>query len=83
MKNRRLKIIGFYTLSALMLFSYWLLDNSEKLTNFLEKTDRVMTNWAMGFYAIIGIVKLVLITAGLAIPVILTIMIIINKKNGL
>jgi len=70
-------------LSALMLFSYWLLDNSEKLTNFLEKTDRVMTNWAMGFYAIIGIVKLVLITTGLAIPIILTIMIIINKKNGL
>ncbi|WP_319480975.1 hypothetical protein [uncultured Draconibacterium sp.] len=83
MKNKRLKIIGFYVLSALMLFAFWLLDNSEKLTNFLEKTDRVMTNWAMGFYAIIGIVKLVLITAGLAIPVILTIMIIINKKNGL
>jgi hypothetical protein len=83
MKNKRLKIIGFYALSALMLFSYWLLDNSEKLTDFLEKTDRVMTNWAMGFYAIIGIVKLVFITAGLAIPVILTIMIIINKKNGL
>ena len=83
MKNRRLKIIGFYVLSALMLFAFWLLDNSEKLTNFLEKTDRVMTNWAMGFYAIIGIVKLILITAGLAIPVILTIMIIINKKNGL
>ncbi len=83
MKNKRLKIIGFYVLSALMLFAFWLLDNSEKLTNFLEKTDRVMTNWAMGFYAIIGIVKLILITAGLAIPVILTIMIIINKKNGL
>ncbi len=83
MKNKRLKIIGFYVLSALMLFAFWLLNNSEKLTNFLEKTDRVMTNWAMGFYAIIGIVKLILITAGLAIPVILTIMIIINKKNGL
>ncbi|KJF43455.1 hypothetical protein [Draconibacterium sediminis] len=38
-----------------------------------------MTNWAMGFYAMIGFVKLGLITAGLAIPIVLTIMIIIKK----
>ena len=79
--NKRIKIIVFYALSAIMLISYWLLDNSEILTDFLEKTDRVMTNWAMGFYAIIGFVKLGLITAGLTIPIILTIMIIINKKT--
>ena len=81
LKNKRIKIVGYYALSAIMLISYWLIDNSERLTEFLEKTDRVMTNWAMGFYAIIGFVKLGLITAGLAIPVVLTIMIIINKKN--
>ena len=64
-----------------MLIAYWLIDNSLVLKEFLEKTDRVKTNWAIGCYAIIGFVKLGLITAGLTIPIILTIMIIINKKT--
>jgi len=80
-KIRTIKIICLYGLSVLMLIAYWLIDNSLVLKEFLEKNDRVMTNWAMGFYAIIGFVKLGLITAGLTIPIILTIMIIINKKT--
>jgi hypothetical protein len=79
--TRKIKIIGLYVLSAMMLTAYWLINNSVALRDFLEKTDRVMTHWAFGFYAIIGIVKFALLIAGIAIPITLTIMMIKNRKN--
>ncbi len=64
-----------------MLTAYWLINNFVALSDFLEKTDRVMTHWAFGFYAIIGIVKFALLLVGIAIPITLTIMIIKNRKS--
>lgn len=66
-------------LSFLMLAAYWGLDHSEALSEFLEKVNRTMTHWAVGFYAIVGFVKFTLLIAGLVISISLTIFLIRSR----
>jgi len=81
--NKTFKIIGLYIVGFLCLGLFLLIDNSPELREFLEKTDKVRTHTAFGFYAIIGLVKLSSLIAGLTLPLILTIMLIRQriKKN--
>lgn len=83
--NKAFKILGLYVLGILCLGLFFYIDNSQELSEFLEKADRFRTDWGFGFYTIIGLVKLVSLIAGIAIPLMLTIMIIRQKlrKNAL
>lgn len=79
------KIVGFYIIGLICLFSFFYIDNSENLENFLKKADNFRTDLGFGFYAIIGFIKLTLLIAGISIPIILTFMLIRQKikKNAL
>lgn len=79
---KKLKIIGLYVLSVAVLLVYWYMDNSTELNDFLKKADRVGTDWGFGFYAIVGLVQYVLLIVGLSTPIILTIILIIEKINN-
>lgn len=83
--NKTFKILGLYVLGILCLGLFFYIDNSQELSEFLEKADRFRTDWGFGFYTMIGLVKLVSLIAGIAIPLMLTIMIIRQKlrKNAL
>jgi hypothetical protein len=78
--NKILKIVGFYFLGIICLVLYFYIDNSNELSIFLQKADRVKVNWGFGFYAIVGLLKLTSLIAGLAIPIILTFMLLRQKK---
>lgn len=79
------KIIGLYIIGLLCLGLFIYMDNSHELNGFLKKADRVRTGWGFGFYAIVGLIKMVSLVSGVAIPLILTIMLIRQrmKKNDL
>lgn len=83
--NKTFKILGLYVLGILCLGLFFYIDNSQELSEFLEKADRFRTDLGFGFYTMIGLVKLVSLIAGIAIPLMLTIMIIRQKlrKNAL
>ena len=61
------------------------MDNSQELKEFLEKADRFRTDWGFGFYALIGLIKMASLVVGVAIPLMLTIMLIRQrmKKSAL
>ncbi len=81
-RNKKLKIVGLYVLSIAMIFGYWYMDNSTELNEFLKKADRVRTDWAFGFYAMVGLIQYGLLIAGISIPLILTTLIIIEKRKN-
>lgn len=64
-----------------MLSIYWYMGNSTKLNDFLKKSDRVSTSWEFGFYAVVGLIQYGLLIAGIAIPLILTTLIVMKRKN--
>lgn len=81
LRNKTFSIVGLYALSILMLSTYWYMDNSTKLNDFLKKADRVSTSWEFGFYAIVGLIKYGLLITGIAIPLILTTLIVMKRKT--
>ncbi|SMO92832.1 hypothetical protein SAMN06265379_1176 [Saccharicrinis carchari] len=83
--KRTYKIIGFYIIGLLCLGLFIYMDNSQELDDFLKKADRVRTDWGFGFYSIVGLIKMASLISGVAIPLILTIMLIRQKlkKNAL
>ena len=81
-RNKNLKILGLYVLSIALLFGYWYMDNSTELNEFLKKANRVRTDWGFGFYAMVGLIQYGLLIAGISIPIILTTLIIIEKRKN-
>ena len=70
--KRTLRIIGLYLLGFLLLLIFFLIDNSERMNEFLMKVDRVRTDWSFGFHALVGLLQLILLVSGIALPVLLT-----------
>jgi len=77
--KRTFKIIGLYLFALLCLGLFFYVDNSQDLSNFLKKADRVRIDWGFGFYALVGLIKLVSLISGVTIPLILTIMLLREK----
>lgn len=77
--KRTLKIIGLYVFGLLCLGLFFYTDNSQELTDFMKKADRFRTDWGFGFYAIVGLIKMVSLFSGVIIPLVLTIMLIRQK----
>ena len=65
-------IVFLYALGVLCLMLYVYMDTSKDLEEFLRKADRSGTNRGLAFYASVGFIKLALITAGVALPTVLT-----------
>lgn len=80
-RNKKLKIVGLYVLSFAMLFGYWYMDNSTELNEFLKKADIVRTDWGFGVYAVVGLVQYAFLVAGISLPLILTILLIVKNKK--
>lgn len=83
--KRTFKIIGLYIIGLLCLGLFFYMDNSQELSEFLKKAERFKTDWGFGFYAIVGLIKMISLISGVTIPLILTIMLIRQKikKNAL
>lgn len=83
--KRTVKIIGLYIIGLLCLGLFFYMDNSQDLGDFLKKADRFRADWGFGFYAIVGLIKMVSLISGVTIPLVLTILLIRQKikKNAL
>ncbi|MBE0637090.1 MAG: hypothetical protein IH598_01050 [Bacteroidales bacterium] len=83
--KRAFKIIGLCIIGLLCLGLFFYMDNSQDLSALLKKADRFRTDWGFGFYAIVGLIKMVSLISGVTIPFALTILIIRQKikKNAL
>ena len=81
--KKTLKIIGLYIIGLFFMVLFFYIDNSQDLTDFLQKADRYRTDWGFGLYAIIGLIKQILLISGLTIIFVLTIMLLrqIIKKT--
>jgi hypothetical protein len=79
--NKVIVYIFFYIISILSLLLFYQLNTSNDLFSFLKKADNFRTDWGFGFYVIVGLVKLVSLIAGITIPIIVTTVLIKNKKN--
>ncbi|MEI6347770.1 MAG: hypothetical protein WCP69_07485 [Bacteroidota bacterium] len=79
--NKTFEIIGLYILGLIFLGLFIYIDNSQELNDFLKKADRFRTDWGFGLYVIIGLIKMVSLISGVAIPLILTIKLIRQKRK--
>ena len=79
------KIISLYVIGLLCLGLFIYIENSKELIDFLKKADRYRVDWGLGFYSIVGLIKMVSLISGVTILIVPTIMIIRNKikKNAL
>lgn len=61
------------------------MDNSQELNDFLKNADTYRADWGFGFYAIVGLIKMVSLISGVTIPLVLTTMLIRQKlkKNAI
>ncbi|WP_017734125.1 hypothetical protein [Nafulsella turpanensis] len=82
--NKKLKIIGYYFFALASLIGFYYLDNSADLVKFQNEANSYRVSTGFAFLAIVGLIKYSLLIIGLAIPVILTWMLIReNKRNAL
>jgi hypothetical protein len=58
------------------------MENSSELNDFLESAHRGRVDWGLGLFAIVGLIKYGLLSAGIAIFITLTIMLIMKKKQA-
>jgi hypothetical protein len=78
-ESRNLKIVGAYALGITCLVLFFMMKNSTALNEFLDKAERTRADWKFGTFAIIGLIQYGLLTAGISIIGILTILLIRRK----
>lgn len=74
--NKKIKIGSFYLFTLLCLVGFFYLNNSDDLVQFHQKADNYRTSVGFGFIAVLGLIKYTLLLLGVAIPIIMTSMII-------
>lgn len=78
-ENKNFRIVAAYGIGIACLMLFFLMKNSEQLNEFLKKAERSRPTWAFGTFAITGLIQYGLLTAGISIIIILTILLIRKK----
>ena len=82
--SKRIKIIRGYVLAIVFLYSYYWIETSSSVQEFVEKSKNGRIDWAFGIASVIGIAQFALLIAGISIIVILTFFLIktrIKREN--
>jgi len=76
------RIIIWYFAGVASLTAFFAMRNSETITEYLEKSNRVRVDWGFGVSAIVGLVQYSLLTFGVGIICILTFFLIKSRRSG-
>jgi len=81
MKNssKTLRIIALYLTGLICLGLFFFIHCSNDLAEFLTDADQFRADWGFGFYVAIGVIKIVLLVAGITIPLVLTVLLLRRK----
>lgn len=78
---RNIKIAGLYLVSIAALLSFYWMENSTELREFVEKADRYRSDWGFFALAVLGLVQYGLLIVGIFTPLTLTILIVLQKRK--
>jgi hypothetical protein len=79
--NKIVVYIFIYAVGILSLLLFYYIHSSTGVAVFLKKADNYGTDTGFFFYAIIGLLKLFTLVFGIITPIILTALLIKNRKN--
>ena len=77
--SKTLRIIALYLPGLICLVLFFFIHCSNDLAEFLTDASQFRADWGFGFYAAIGVIKLVLLVAGITIPCVLTVLLLRRK----
>lgn len=80
-KSKNLNIVGTYALGIICIAVFILMKKSTKLNEFLDKAEHTRADWKFGTFAITGLIQYGLLTFGISIITVLTILLIREKHS--
>ena len=81
--KRIFRIIGIYLIGITSLGIYFVMRNSSSSNDFLEKAERSRIDWSFGVFAMTGLIELTLLTIGISVLTITSILLIKSKHQSL